>query len=552
VAKIGTTNGNSAEGDSGCTGDSLVNPENRGKRPQDALLNYRANPVGSTDSGRSPRPWLSGGDFHLVRRASHGIGRERGRVHSSACFELRASAMGRAEYYEYPFDQPAFSQPPLEDYQASVDDAGPIGTGIRAKVVREATRCYFDHEGDLVYGDEVPFLELTRDAYTWHLPQAGPLTKPALVFETNDPSLRGHAITFTEFPYSRTDRGFARLKGVSHHAKNDQIWQDIEDALLKKEKSIARIFDAVKHDLWRTYGDSLRAYIFEPLQEAADVFTNQQASKPQYDQAKVFQASGTSDWQLPEDLPPGLAAIYEPPAILLFGIVEDYDAAMSWLLGHPSIVRLLDLAESGELFLNESQYQRKHLPQAAREKALSILEASAHNVLCGTFDPAEYRGSVESKRSQGMSHKQTLATHLKYLFLDTMDNFRRRKPVQSGPQQFEFEDHSQHEAKAQVLEPETFSDRIEHLKEYWLSDDPPNRKALGLLTAALRYRDEVELFTSLALTVALHEHGRTDKKAVAAIYDLNANLGSFDEATQQAIQAAVARLPQSCLNRTPA
>ncbi|TVQ04195.1 MAG: hypothetical protein EA381_00560, partial [Planctomycetaceae bacterium] len=447
--------------------------------------------------------------------------------------------MGRAEYYEYPFDQPAFSPPPVEDYRSSVDDAGPIGAGIRLSVVRQATRCYFDDEGDLVYGDEVPVFELPRAAFPWHLPQAGTLTKPALVFETNDPSLKGHTITFTEFPYSRIDRGFARLKGVNKRAKNDQIWQDIEDALLKKEKPIDRIFDAAKHDLWRSYGESLRAHIFEPLQEAADTFTNQQASESQFAQAKTFEANGNAGWQLPEDLPPGLAAILEPRAILLFGIVEDYDAAMTWLLGHESIRRLYDLAESGELFLNESQYQREHLPQAAREKALPILEASAHNVLCGTFDPTDYRDSVDSKRSQGMSHKQTLATHLKYLFLNTMDNFRRRKAVEGGPQQFVFDDHSNHEAKPDSLEPEEFSDRVESLKSR-LSDDPPNRKALGLLTAALRSGDEVELFTALALTVALHESGRTDKKAVAAIHDLNANLDGFDEATQQAIQAAVA------------
>lgn len=450
--------------------------------------------------------------------------------------------MGRANYDEYPFGQPAFSQPPFENYQSSVDDAGPIGAGIRLPVVRHATRCYFDGKGDLVYGDEVPLFELPRATFPWRLPQSGTRSVPALVFETNDSSLQGQTITYTEFPYSRIDRGFARLKSVSKHTKNDQIWEDIEDELRKKEKSLDRIFDAVKHDLWRSYGESLRAYIFEPLQEAADVFTNQQASKPQFAQAKAFEANGNSDWHLPEDLPPGLAAIFKPRAIILFGIVEEYDAAMSWLLGHKSIGRLLDLAVSGNLFLNESQYQREQLPQAARDHALPILEASAHNVLCGTFDPAEYRNAVESKRNHGMSHKQTLATHLKYLFLDTMDNFCRRRSVQDGPQQFGFEDHSQHEARPQALEPEAFSDRVEGLKAR-LSDDSPNRKALSLLTAALRSAHEGELLTALALTVALHEHGRTDKKAVAAIHELNANFGDFDNPIQQAIRQAVARLP---------
>jgi hypothetical protein len=450
----------------------------------------------------------------------------------------------------------------------SSDLAGPIKAEIRRPSSRYATRCEWDEEGDLVYGEDVRVIE-SEEPQKLELPYLGPMIVRAKIFETSDKALLGHSIAYTAYPYSRNDRGRASFKLPSHHAGNNR-WEKIEDQIREKTLPLTRIIDGLHNDPFRTYGDTLRCYILEPEQDQADLFSNRRASKSELQKALRWIREDVDPDRDPNELLPDSIT-----DIILFGIVEDYDQAFSWLIGHETSQRLVNMAEEGTLFEPIVNYRTKSMTNEAKNAAQAFLELAAHNVLCGTYDPEAYRGYYEpGPRAKGRSdaalsiatdanrgrperggdqvrrYKQTLAVHLEHRFLDLMYNYNRAirnkegfRPVVTSSQQ------SHHTGKAQA-EGISLEEAVHLIEERGLLDRKQHAAAKRRLKAMIEsvrqgsqdLPDPDMIFSMLALTVALHQRNAADTESIDFVKSLPQLATDWDEDLQALIEEAIKKL----------
>jgi len=119
--------------------------------------------------------------------------------------------------------------------------------------------------------------------------------------------------------------------------------------------------------------------------------------------------------------------------VLLWGICqhEVLARARDWLRNHPDLEDVVrdakaGLIRNGVLYSEEGkslarrQIEGIAVPEAAQSQVDRVLEACIHLALCGPVGSAEFRGNAPRSRRQTTERKQTVATHLRHLFIDTM------------------------------------------------------------------------------------------------------------------------------------
>lgn len=454
--------------------------------------------------------------------------------------------MGR-KFYHRPWMVPShYDKPPRTDPWATEDDAGPISAKLTKPESIAATRCEFDSDGDLVYGEDVTLYELTK-ALTLQLVHSGQRIVQAKIFESRDKSLKGHTLAYTAYPYSRNDRGRASFKKASHHADPDR-WQSIDQKLLEGTIPLTRIVDEAPYDLWRTSGDTVRCYILEPEQGDIELFSNHGMKASERREA-IRKLHTTDDQGMTPDQAANFwADILDGGQIHLYGIVDDYEAKLNWLLTQPSSFRLMELTDNNRLFdkMTDNRSGMEMTPEA-KNAAQSFLELSAHNVLCGTYGPEDYRGVYVSKRNRGTKRKQTLLTHLEHRFVQLMENFNKR--VMNLDLVVQVTDIKAHEDR-NLPNDLSLEDCIEVIMQYGKDlSKPAAVSRLREMRENLRQTpngqpDHESLTYLLAMTVAMHRRGITDRGAAEFMDRLRQDSSGWDASLAALINEATAMLQQ--------
>ena len=449
--------------------------------------------------------------------------------------------MGRACYDEAFFLPPA----PTDPCDASIDNAREIGTHIDEPRPRDATLCYFDDQQDLVYGREIRLYESVEECFfrTWD----GKLTvHRAIVAKTRDQQLRGCTILTTGYPYSTNTRDRARLwPGSKDPARYQPARTKIGEQLSNGE-SLDGILQKFDFDPCRTDDDGiLRAYFFGPVKEGLDYFSNRRASKQDLKKAERYTQS---QFHYPD------ASIHEQDSraasddrlIRCWGICESYEAASRWLYQHDEIQKLLGMASDGVLFkcipnrfVKDGEPPMLH--QVARDAAEEVLQACIHNALCGTFSPEEYRGVVTSRRTRGLSRKQTVASHLWHLFYDAMLNLHRRSSGKGAEVSGRVDSSQQADRAARGGESTSmtsvteFREQVADYQERF-AEQPISQNVSELLRQALRRKED--FLTAMALAVAYgREMGVRDEHALAIIREqTNEEDGEIQQVAREALR----------------
>ena len=408
-------------------------------------------------------------------------------------------------------DHPLFHLPPPENLTTHYSDhAQEIASAVVCAEQRYATEVVFDHAGDLIYGQEVPF-----ETYASDLPLISASGKNysrlQQIVEISDSSYANAILLYSGFPLSVKSRGRAVLKPTSHKARDAGPWkQALDDAGLD---GLLACMKAASHDLWNTSGNDLTARFLQPLPMSDTVFSGKQASDKQFKEA--FEEEQQHSGNFAALATPGsmVRQFLRPVSITLWGLCQDYDRAVTWLMTHKAVVVLLEQTEKGTLFWDNPLKQANgNPPKVATEAAdlsAQVLEAAIHYVLSGTFRANAWRGTVASRRSPGTTYKQTVATHLCAVYLDMMRNLQRRVTYDAKKRD--------PRTRQDVVQPDTpvsssttelaaeFQEMVTEYYERMQESDRPLADPETTIAEALRSGDPSLLKTAMALAVAAHK-----------------------------------------------
>lgn len=317
----------------------------------------------------------------------------------------------------------------LLESQRDPDDAVEIGsTDIGPRFIN-ATRCEFDNDGDLVYGTEVP-LEMIENVPVQLKLSGGKIVHDdaAIVLASPDGGLRHHTVFLCRWPYSADFRSAARLRSISHKPRTAEFAQETMEKLNRHARLIEAT-DWYDYDPFRKDGKGLKAYCV-PDRRGDDFFSGRRADQKI---AEMFPHAHASF----DEFPHSSELLGRQP--YCFGICAKPDEAKTWLRNHSDIREIANYCKSGSLprwLLHRNKLiacvQREEdglaVPEKCQREIDRILEVCIHLVLCGTVSPNEYRGISDAKDNQGGApQKNTVATHLRHVFADTVRLISLRK-----------------------------------------------------------------------------------------------------------------------------
>ena len=418
-------------------------------------------------------------------------------------------------------DHPLFHLPPPENLTTHYSDhAQEIASAVVYTEQCYVTEVVFDHDGDLIYGQDIPF-----ETYASDLPLISASGKNystrQQIAEISDGSYKNAILLYSGFPFSVKSRGRAVLKPTSHKARDAGPWkQALDDDGLD---GLLAYMTAASHDLWNTSGSHLTARFLQPLPMFDNVFSGKQASDKQFKEA--FEHSGNfAALATPVSM---LRQFVRPVSITLWGLCQDYDRAVSWLMTRPAVSVLLEQTEEGTLFWDNPLKQANgNPPRVATEVADlrdQVLDAAIHYVLSGTFRANAWRGTVASRRSPGTTYKQTVATHLCAVYLDMMRSLQKRVTyVAKKRDPATRQDIVQPDTPVSLSNTELVAEFQEQVAEfvYRMEDDQPQTDPETAITAALRTDDPSLLTIAMALAVAAYKSGALDDKSRETISQL--------------------------------
>lgn len=441
-------------------------------------------------------------------------------------------AMSRFES-EYPL----FHLTPSDNSSTHYSDhAQEIAASIEYKQCCYATEVVFDDEGDLVYGQDIPFLTYALDLPLTSTSGENYSTRQQIV-EISDSSYEDASVLYSGFPFSVTSRGLAVLKPTCHKTHDDGPWrQALDTAGLD---GLLACMKGATHDLWNTSGKELTARFLQPLPTPNTVFSGKQASLKQFQEAfqEVQQQHSDSVAALAT---PGsqVSQFLRPASITLWGLCKDYDKACVWLMTHKDVTKLLNQTEEGTLFwdnpLKQVNGQPPRVATEVSDLMLEVLDAAIHYVLSGTFHANAWRGTVTSRRSPGTTYKQTVATHLCAVYLDMMRNLQKR--VTHVPKKRD------RTTRLDVVPPNTegslstthfeaeFRDSVTEYSDRMQESDGPLVDPETTIAAALRSADPSVLKTAMALAVAAHKSNELCDASQKTILRLLMELQAHDQA----------------------
>ena len=178
---------------------------------------------------------------------------------------------------------PLFHLTPPENIATHYSDhAQEIATSVQWAEQYSATEAVFDSDGDLVYGQDIPFETYARDASLISASGKNYSTRQQIA-KISDGSYKNAILLYSGFPFSVKSRGRAVLKPISHKTRDDGPWkQALDDAGLD---GLLACIKAASHDLWNTGGNDLTARFLQPLPMSDTVFSGKQASDKQFKEA---------------------------------------------------------------------------------------------------------------------------------------------------------------------------------------------------------------------------------------------------------------------------
>ena len=374
----------------------------------------------------------------------------------------------------------------------------PITPDIEPARTLFATECRFEND-ELVYGDEMgvkTFTECFELAAPPHfcLPT---FACHARVVQTEDKSLRGQTLLFSEYPFNAGFRGKAEFKPAQKSARNTEFWRRFGE-VHEQGCSLQEIADQFGHDLIITSGNILTARFFEPDRDRRRTRASrghlEKAIKLNYERTNIDHADSAQ-------------------AAILWGIVPDYEETLQWLLCHEEVRLWVELAEEGTLF---TRLFRGHVGGApvrihrdAAAKAADEMDAAIHNALSGTDE-------LDGKKSLIEAGNRSVLAHLRKVFGTRMLNLHKAcehgAPTVSGGERLA-------DVQAEDASPANYDERAPDDRCAAMVQEMNGSLAFiqQPLVVGLASGDFDEFRESVAAAIALAGRGVTDDRAVSIL-----------------------------------